>query len=74
MGNQSIEQVILSQEAIDFITLLRDNENSGIHSQIEVMEQLLIEFIRDESMGEENNRKYMNYLADVIELTRSLLI
>ena len=65
--------ILLSKEAEDFIRLLRDDENSGIYGQIEVMEQLLFELIRDETMGEDNNKKYMRYLADVIELTRALL-
>ena len=73
MDNQSINPILLSKEAIDIIKLLRDDENLGLHSQIEVMEQLLFELIRDETMGEDNNKIYMRYLADVIEFTRALL-
>ncbi len=67
------KRVILSPKALDFIEVLREDDNMGIYSQIEVMESLLIELIRDEDMGEDKNKLYMRYLADVIELTRLLL-
>ena len=73
MPKEPIESVLLSSKAVEFIEGMREDENAGILGTIDVMEELLFELIRDETIGDDNNKKYMRYLVDVIEVYKSLL-
>ena len=73
MSAETTESVLLSSKAVELILGMREDENIGLIMQIEVMEEILFEIIRDETIGDDNNKKYMRYLVDVIEFHKSLL-
>lgn len=66
-------KIKVSEEAFNHIQCQRDEKNHGLIMQDQVLTELLHELVRDEHMSGDN-RKYMAYLVDVIELTRLLMI
>lgn len=73
MSKPGMTKIKVSEEAFNHIQCQRDEKNHGFIEQDKVLTELLHELIRDPQMGGDN-RKYMAYLVDVIELTRLLMI
>ena len=67
------KSISLSSKAVEIISVMREDENSGFKNQIDTIQDLMIELIRDKEIGGQNNKLYLRHLADVIELAKELI-
>lgn len=71
MNTIEINNAKLSEQAIDFIGLMQEDNNSGFTEMEKTLTTMLIEIIQLR-FGDERRDKYITHLADVLDMVNSL--